>query len=950
MQFQDGETRVINGTTYVRQGGQWRAQGAGPVFGSPKLPPPQTPVQEQTDEARLEQLRRDLQTAPTKAARDAEAADRDAAKDERQAKSDLRTEFAKLPVVKDFSAVLPQYASALRVADTKAGDLDLIYAFGKIMDPGSVVREGEMVMVQGTGAVQDRLQALMSEFNSSGRLNSRLRRELQTELRNRASAMADAYNQQREHYKRLATEQGDDPALIVGPHPGAPFQQAEADFLGRPIRNLDGSQGAAPRQQKPQGAVEFGPNALPPGAEQFPQQMMAAFKAGEIPADPYAIIGWAKQNGNFDIGLEEAKAAAQAMKKGILPTVATPQYEKPNLEGREDQVVDPLARGVVDAATLGFGDEIVAAGDSLLTGQPFGARLSRERAIRDFDQENNFGPRLTGQVAGGALLPSFGVNSVRGMAGLGAGYGGAYGLGSADENRGVNALMGVAAGGTAGAALGVAMPTVTNALAGVGRRAFGSANPRQRAILDAGDAEGVPVNMSDVFPETLNTVATLETIPGASGPVRKGIEAGRDAIEGRVQNLGRGGAPRENMGDAVVGAGQRFVAKSREQANRLYNVARARANDTPIQPSHVKQAIASLVQRESETPGGTRAGAVIRQYADAFDNQVTIDGARRMRSELAARLRDDGGLSKREATRLTGQIMDALNRDIEISLLAAGHADAVRAYKFADQFYAQRMDEIDRVIEKVIGTEAKPKTGPQAMQVLRSMASPKGDSQGLHRMLKHLTPEERKDFAATLVEPLGRASAEEGFSPATFIRNVRQLSPAARRLIFGADGERSIQNLVRLSNAKKDTVNRLNNSRSGQVTNYRTVLSTVLFGLPGGGAVLGAAQGLNYSTGAVGGAAIAGVGVGVSRAIAKALMNEDFTRALAQAPATSNPRAINAHIGKLRQIAAKDPNVRSAVESLEQQLIRVANDNMGGLSRSAAGGQDPEEQQEQRGQ
>ncbi len=48
---------------------------------------------------------------------------------------------------------------------TRAADLNLIYALGKIMDPNSVVREGEMVMARGTGTVQDMISGLLGQLN-----------------------------------------------------------------------------------------------------------------------------------------------------------------------------------------------------------------------------------------------------------------------------------------------------------------------------------------------------------------------------------------------------------------------------------------------------------------------------------------------------------------------------------------------------------------------------------------------------------------------------------------------------------------------------------------------------------------------------------------------------------------------------------------------------------------
>lgn len=912
------------------------------IEGPPREPAPQTLSQAEKD--RLE----------------AEIAARTPGRQDFQDQGHLRTEFEKLAPVQTYRTVVPQYISAIQAGDSQAGDLQLIYAFGKIMDPGSVVREGELEMAQSTGSVGERLKGYFASVSGGARLTPEIRRQLLGEIRTRASTMSDAYNQAREQYKSLAERYGFDPEAIVGPHPGAPHQQAEADWkasLGAgPVVNRDGSmtfgRGADSRIEVGDigfsGLKEDAPlvGATPPQAV---AEMNAALARGATAEQLEAIARkYGLPGGEYiqrAIAVRDKDPRVRFIGGEGRPE-APPDISGQRGSGGIVETLDAGVRGAADVLTLGFADEIAAAGNTVFGDGTMRENLARERAVDRFDAERHFPSRLAGQIAGGFALPIGAVSTPGQLARTGALYGGGYGFGSGEGDlldRGTNALLGAGAGGIVGAGLGVAGQAGKRAVSALGSRIVGPSTPRQNALLAAGTEEGVPLNMSDLYPGTLNTVATLETIPGASSVIREGIGAGRDAIEGRVQNLARGGTAREDMGQVAQDAGHRFVARSRAQADRLYKRAERVANDTLITPQSVVQTLSGLVRREADTPGGTRAGAVIQQYADAFSGggAITIGGARRMRSELLSRLRDDGGLSKREATRVTGQIMGAINEDIERSLTQAGRGAAVQAYRSADRFYAQSRDEIDNITERFIGTDDRPKSAEQTLALLQTAAGPKGNSEGLRGMLTRLSPEERRDFAATIVEPLGRLSAEEPFSPGTFIQNIRKVSPAARRLIFGAGGERSIQNLVMLSNAKKQTVARLNNSRSGQVGNYRTVLSSVVFGVPGGGAVMGAAAGLNFSTGALGGAAIAATGIGASRAIARALMNEDFTRLLAQAPATTNPKAINAHIGRLRALGAKDPNVRSAVEAIEESLLRAVNDNVPTRA-AASGGSDAE--------
>jgi hypothetical protein len=158
----------------------------------------------------------------------------------------MRKEFTGRKEVQDFQTVLPQLASAMRSPPGGAGDLNVIYAFGKVMDPGSVVREGEMTMAGDTASLPQRLQQYATKIQTGGKLDPEVRRGLIDAMRTRAQELANAYNQTRFRYRSLASKSGFDPEDVIGPHIAAPFQQAEANYLHRPVRNLDGSEGARP--------------------------------------------------------------------------------------------------------------------------------------------------------------------------------------------------------------------------------------------------------------------------------------------------------------------------------------------------------------------------------------------------------------------------------------------------------------------------------------------------------------------------------------------------------------------------------------------------------------------------------------------------------------------------------------------------------------------------------
>ena len=162
----------------------------------------------------------------------------------------LRKEFEGNAAVQDYKTILPQITAAMRADDNGAGDLSVIYAFGKVMDPGSAVREGEMAMAGSTTPLMQMAEQWRLRIEKGQRMPPAIRRQLIMEMRRKGGDLNTRYMQERARYGRTARSFRVNPADVIGDHPGKDFQQTEADYLGRPIRNADGTQGARPRQKK----------------------------------------------------------------------------------------------------------------------------------------------------------------------------------------------------------------------------------------------------------------------------------------------------------------------------------------------------------------------------------------------------------------------------------------------------------------------------------------------------------------------------------------------------------------------------------------------------------------------------------------------------------------------------------------------------------------------------
>jgi hypothetical protein len=130
-----------------------------------------------------------------------------------------RKEFRSLPSVKDYETALPLLVSARKAPDNGYGDLQLIYTAGKILDPGSVVREGELALTVAAGSPMQRIIG-QTRFTAEkgGRLTRETRNQLLGMLNERVMAYRQAYDRDYQQYAEYAQAGGMTPRDVVGGH------------------------------------------------------------------------------------------------------------------------------------------------------------------------------------------------------------------------------------------------------------------------------------------------------------------------------------------------------------------------------------------------------------------------------------------------------------------------------------------------------------------------------------------------------------------------------------------------------------------------------------------------------------------------------------------------------------------------------------------------------------
>lgn len=491
-------------------------------------------------------------------------------------------------------------------------------------------------------------------------------------------------------------------------------------------------------------------------------------------------------------------------------------------------------------------------------------------------------------------LPVLAGNQLRQVVRQGAGLGALAGFGYGEGATG--SLAGAAIGATGGAAIGGALGYVGNRLA---NRALPAVDDE---VVAAGQRQAIPIRQADARPELRGRYAAAESTEHGGPAIRAARAADVDAIEGRVAEVGGQGTASDPfaLGSRVQAAGERYIARTRQQANRLYDTARREAGNATVTPRNADAAIDGHIRELQAAGENSNAAAInyLQGLRDDIDRGLTLDAVQNIRTNMRGQI-SERGLTGTDTERRVGQVIEAINQDLTEQLPQS----ASQALRAADDFYRQRQEFITGTLKQFMGSRGQPLGAETAASRLVSMAQGKGNFERFSNMWRELDADDQADAAATIAASLGR-SQNGNFSPALLIKSLdprNGINPRTARLVFGSNGASALEDLRIIARAKGEAMNR--QSPSGQaIAAQAGNLKTLLMGA------------LGFSAGGAGGAAAGAVGReflsrwGEQRA-ARMLLNPDFTRWLRNAPNTTNPRVIDRYFSRLAgmgSVAAND--------------------------------------------
>lgn len=140
----------------------------------------------------------------------------------REDTDNLRKEFEAKPTVKAYRDVIPIAGAAQTAPDTRAGDIQMAYAVGKILDPASVVREGELKLVGDAATVMNKIEGqLRTLTQGKGRLNPETRAELNAMLNNAVAQRQASFEAEKASYGGIVSRRGYKPEDVFIDTPAA---------------------------------------------------------------------------------------------------------------------------------------------------------------------------------------------------------------------------------------------------------------------------------------------------------------------------------------------------------------------------------------------------------------------------------------------------------------------------------------------------------------------------------------------------------------------------------------------------------------------------------------------------------------------------------------------------------------------------------------------------------
>jgi hypothetical protein len=135
--------------------------------------------------------------------------------------AEMRKEYLGTQQISDWNTTVPVFNSAVKSAQapTNQQDINIIYAFAKLMDPGSVVRESEVKLASSSGTVLDTIGGLFQKLTTGGgTMTPDVRQAIIDTLQNRMQQYKSGKDMMDRFYReKVAPASGLNPDEVIPP-------------------------------------------------------------------------------------------------------------------------------------------------------------------------------------------------------------------------------------------------------------------------------------------------------------------------------------------------------------------------------------------------------------------------------------------------------------------------------------------------------------------------------------------------------------------------------------------------------------------------------------------------------------------------------------------------------------------------------------------------------------
>jgi hypothetical protein len=302
----------------------------------------------------------------------------------------------------------------------------------------------------------------------------------------------------------------------------------------------------------------------------------------------------------------------------------------------------------------------------------------------------------------------------------------------------------------------------------------------------------------------------LMKAPGGA-PLYNAIHEGQQGERGLAGALKRAGEATQGVADTSA-AGERvttgienvFKPESQKLVRQLYDQVDKLVDPTKTAPLTETQNVVADILARRMARGNSDRGAAVDMIAGALARPggLTYEGLKDLRSAIREikQKGDTGGLlppnmSQQELDKL----YPALTKDLGNAAEITGGPAARTAWERANTLSRDRKDVLE-VLDKVIGPKTRSDEGVMnalhrmagtgAGADIKTLAETKRALEGIPGIMGG-KPQAWQDVSATIISRLGKNSQGE-FSPALFIRDFNELSPAAQRMLFTGVGKGNV--------------------------------------------------------------------------------------------------------------------------------------------------------------